>query len=165
MGRMNWREVTFLRQQNVITGRAIIPLQINILKRQPCLDTNNAEAFNYFADNLFLLSYLNDPPYNDERLVAKAFETWQRSPGKEVKTKNDAWHYIVVARIHEVKYKFETINYYEQYWYAVLYAERALVHNPGDYYPWTYLGRFHRNIELEANSMADFDIAESLKPR
>jgi tetratricopeptide (TPR) repeat protein len=110
---------------------------------------------------LFLLSHQSDPPYYDRSLIDKAYETWHSSPDKVVTNSADAWYYIVIARLHEVKYKFTERNFEEEYWQAVLYVERSLVHDDKNFSFWNYLGRYYRNIAMVHNSMLAFSIAES----
>ncbi|MBC7886356.1 MAG: FHIPEP family type III secretion protein [Ferruginibacter sp.] len=125
-------------------------------------DKHINEAFKYNADVLFLLSYISAPPYNDKELVNNAFDTWYAAPEKNVTARYNAWHYIVLARIHEVKFKFREINFYKEYWLSVLLAERALVHDAGNYSFWTYLGRFYRNLDFEFNSLVALERATTL---
>lgn len=119
-------------------------------------------GYYYLADTLLLLSYQPEPPYNKQELIESSFKILDKSPEKIVKTKDEAWHYIVAARVHEINFKFRKENFYEEYWQSILFVERALIHNSRDSTFWNYLGQYHRLFGLEVNSKEAFVKAESL---
>ncbi|MBX3238314.1 MAG: FHIPEP family type III secretion protein [Chitinophagaceae bacterium] len=116
----------------------------------------------YAADILFLKSYMPLPPYIDEKLLDQAYEMWNKWGDTLPRVRDEAWHYIVIARIYEAWYKLRSLQAHYAYWEALLYAERAAAHTQADYSVLTYLGRFYRNLDLEANSLAAFEAASKL---
>ncbi len=53
----------------------------------------------YWADALYLKSYIPEKPYSDEADLKKAAEVWQTGRSFAKPQKNDAWAYIVKERI------------------------------------------------------------------
>ncbi|MBE7171223.1 MAG: FHIPEP family type III secretion protein [Williamsia sp.] len=125
------------------------------------LDPDNAAVYPYYADILFVLSYQNDPPYYNREMIFQAFDCWNRGDTGLVRTTYDAWHYIVIARIHEILYKFAESEAMDDLWKSVWYMEKAVQLDPSDFSLWAYLGHFYRNLELEALGMAAFQKAAS----
>lgn len=129
----------------------------NYFRKVLSLNPEFTEAYYYLADTLYLLSQLTLPPYNDIRKINEALEILNQAPDKIVHDKNTAWFYIVIARIHELMYKFAEENSLDEYWKAVLYTERALIHDPTNTSYWYNLARYYRNLEVEENSRFVFD--------
>ncbi len=121
-------------------------------KRATETDAALRDAFRYYADTLFILSYVNYPPFADEAKLQEAFAAWHQCSETSVVNDDDAWHYIIIARIHESRYSFSSVNFYNDYWNALLYAERALIHSEKNVSFLTYLGRYFRLLGMEQNA-------------
>jgi tetratricopeptide (TPR) repeat protein len=132
-----------------------------LFKKATVLDPAATEAAKYYADTLFMRSYLAEPPYMDAALLQTAYQAWHT--GNDVVTeKKNSWYYIVIARIHEARFKFVQRKFYDEYWKSALYGERAIVHSPDDYSTWTYLGTFYRNLNAEVNCLQCYNKAQSI---
>ncbi|MES2772757.1 MAG: FHIPEP family type III secretion protein [Bacteroidota bacterium] len=131
-------------------------------KKATTTDTGLGEAFRYAADSLFILSYRSYPPYVDGSQLNEAYNAWHQAPQKSVTKTDDAWQYISIARIHESLYLFSNEGFYNDYWYCLLYAECALLHNETSVSFLTYLGRYLRMLGLEYNAGAV--LAKAISP-
>lgn len=68
-------------------------------KRAAEIKKDFVQNYWYWADALYLKSYIPEKPYSDEAILKQADEVWQTGRNVAKPKKNDAWAYIVKERI------------------------------------------------------------------
>ena len=113
------------------------------------LNRNNRPLYWYLADSYRLLSRIGEPPYNDVSLLKQGLENWYDDHNAgPIENQVDYWSYLVAGRIHNLWYSFESDRFKEETWKALIFTERALVHEKGRDISWTDLGTFYSYMGL-----------------
>ena len=112
----------------------------------------------YLADCLRMLS-LENPS-----LVQDSIKVWEQGYALQPMDDDNSWAYLVRGLIYELQCNLPRVNPWVVAWRAVCCAEQAMMypsaHNSVNY---AYLGRFYRNVQLEANVLKATEKAVQLE--
>lgn len=128
--------------------------------------SDNYALLFYLADSLRIKSQTAQPPFIDEKLNQRAYEIINQTKcetSQVVQRPEDNWFYLVAARIHADKFLFAKEKINDEYWRAILYAERALVHSKLNYIAWMDLGRYYNSLRLFNIGLECLNRSASLK--
>jgi tetratricopeptide (TPR) repeat protein len=134
--------------------RAEYDLAQELLEKSQTLNPDYLPAYWFLANTLSVLSYRPEPPYVDREKIEKARQVWDAGARKELPEAEFSWAYSSRAMICEQLARLPDTDFWDLQWEAVVYLERAILHSRSDPFRWASLGRLHRSIGTEANSLA-----------
>lgn len=105
----------------------------------------------YLADTIRINSYTTTPPYIESDGILQALKIIDETNCRTeqvVQKPDENWFYLVAGRAHADKYSFATENILTEYWQAIVYTERALIHSGSNYVAWVDLAKYYRSVRL-----------------
>ena len=134
--------------------RSEYALAEELLEKSKTLNRDHLPTYWFLANTLSVLSYRPEPPYVDRDKIEKARQIWHAGARKKLPEPEFSWAYSSRAMICEQLARLPDTDFWDLQWEAVAYLERAILHSRSDSYRWASLGRLHRAIGTEANSLA-----------
>ncbi len=102
----------------------------------------------YLADCLRMLS-LENPSY-----VKDSVEIWEQGYAIQPMDDDNSWAYLVRGLLYELQSNQPTVDSWVQAWCAVCCIEQTMMYpSANNSLNYAYLGRFYRNVQLEANAL------------
>jgi tetratricopeptide (TPR) repeat protein len=124
---------------------------VDLLERAVALDPD-AATYWYLADYRRLTANLPDYPYVDESTLSQAREDWDEGRRGGPPTEETAWAYLVSAVINEESARFAA-GHAELMARAAADVEQALALDDTSADSWSYLARYHRNLEIGGEAL------------
>jgi tetratricopeptide (TPR) repeat protein len=121
----------------------------------------------YLADDLRLLSVSTQNQRKKDALVRESLKVWEEGAALGEIIQDDSWALFTRALINELHPLRRSSPPEEGIlfdWEAVFFTERNLLFSDDQAYQWTYLARFYRSLNLNANNLYVIDHAFKLDP-
>jgi len=140
---------------------------VELLRTARKLDPNYQPIYWYLADDLRLLSIASPDPSQKDKLIKESLQVWQEGLALGAITPDDAWTLFTRALTNELlparrAAPADEVVLFD--WEAVFFTERNLLMSDDKAYQWTYLARFYRSLNLDANNQFVLDRAWELDP-
>ncbi len=140
---------------------------VKLLRKARKLDPNYQSTCWYLSDDLRLLSIASPEQPQKDKLIKESLQVWQEGLALGAITPEDAWALFTRALSNELLPERRTAPAEEVVlfdWEAVFFTERNLLMSDDKAYQWTYLARFYRSLNLDANNQFVLDRAWELDP-
>lgn len=128
------------------------------------LNESHIEAYRYYADNQMLLTFSQEFPYVDSKMLDRAFALWQTGYNKQAPTLQDGWSYLTLARLYEQQSCLPEADRQKISLSAWLAVEKNLLLTGPGFYALTFISRILRDMDgMENFSYNAAKKAEELK--
>ncbi len=135
------------------TWRSEAKLAVEILTHAKELNPSYVPIYWQLSDALRISSYQTTPPYVDQELIKRSLATWEQGYTIEPPGSDHYWAYVARAIINEQLARLPNADQWALWWESITYLERAMLLNETDYQCWSFLGRYYRFLETEANAL------------
>ena len=129
------------------------PAAIHLLTRACELDPEHPLAHWCLSDAWRVVSYIPEASKADRATLDKSLAAWNRGIAARRPDAASSWAYTLRAWIAEEFARLDDARRVACWWEAVLYIERAIVLDARDSVRWASLGRCHRLLGNERNSL------------
>jgi tetratricopeptide (TPR) repeat protein len=133
-------------------------------QRSAELDPSNIRNLGLWADTLYLLSERPDHPYVDAKVLRHALRISNRVERTGPLGREEPWAYVSRARMIDRLGLLRPQASWQLTWRAITLAERALLIDPSEGFPWAVLAQFLRNVRAPANALLASERAVELSP-
>ncbi len=127
------------------------------LARSAELDKTRLATYWYRAEALRVLTYQASlSPEEKKRTIQESVDIWDKSTDFGCPDRDTSWAYVVRGLICERRANLQATKVSELRgwtWESAAFAERGLVLDDADAFSWAYLGRYHRSLGNQANSL------------
>lgn len=139
---------------------------IDLLRKSIDLDDSNPAAYWQLSDALLSESYLPAPALVDPPFARESLAVWEEAAARGfLPDAGQSWSYISRALVNEQLSRLpDSLNKALLWWEGIAYFERALLINGTNSYTWSYLSRYHHNLEHEACAVQAFEKALEFAP-
>ena len=134
---------------------------IDLLRKANELNPNHPSTYWQLSDALLSMSYRPTPPYVEGPFVRESLEIWEEGAQRGfTPDAGQAWSYVSRALINEQLTRLpDDLDRTLLWWEGIAFFERSLLLSDTNSYAWSYLSRYHHNLEHEACAAQAFEKA------